>query len=110
MNGLMRFPLLGTNDEEVVTLLLGGTVDNKKIPYYYPYEGEVIENDDRALGTFDDGARGEDLPLWASKGCYMMAGFLERVDKRRSRIIKDKGAPREALELLIHRPGTTFGG
>lgn len=102
--------LLGTNDEEVVTLLLGGTVDNKKIPYYYPYEGEVIENDDRALGTFDDGARGEDLPLWASKGCYMMAGFLERVDKRRSRIIKDKGAPREALELLIHRPGTTFGG
>ena len=62
------------------------------------------------IPTFDDGARGEDLPLWASKGCYMMAGFLERVDKRRSRIIKDKGAPREALELLIHRPGTTFGG
>lgn len=100
---------LSTIDDEIVTLLLGGTVADKTLPYYYPHEGEEVVDEDRALGTFEDGAQGDDLPLWASRGCFMMAGFIERVDKRRIRIIKENGDPNDALELHLHRPGTILG-
>ena len=100
---------LTPNDDDIVTLLLGGTIDNKNLPYYYPFEGEEIADEDRASGTFADGAQGDELPLWASRGCFMMAGFIDRVDKQRLRIIKGNGDPNGEVELLMHRPGTVLG-
>ena len=84
---------IAVTDKAVVTLLLGGTTENKqRLNFYYPYEGAALDAGDRAAGEFSDGAHGDELPLWASRGCFQVAGFLEKIDKRRRRILKDSGA------------------
>lgn len=96
------------NDKAVVTLLLGGAIEEQTLDYYYPYEGAAMDAGDRAAGEFNDGAQGDELPLWASRGCFMIAGFLERVDKRRRRHIKESGALIAGAEDFMGRIGSAL--
>lgn len=98
---------IAVTDKAVVTLLLGGTTEDKqRLTFYYPYEGAVLDAGDRAAGEFRDGAQGDELPLWASRGCFQVAGFLDKVDKRRRRKIKENGAPIGGVEDFMSAIGT----